>query len=474
MKIPAAAVEILRVAAPTLLDALRLTGPWGAMGAAAGSFALKRWLPPAPDAPDGAPRKATQAEVVAAVADNAGDPDLVYDLQKAEVDLRKFEEENDFRFAELAVEDKKRAGDFQRDAGIARPLFRAGMALILLSLAIMLLTIGGCLALLFGLARLPAGTSPDMAAAVFGLIGQTIGFINGMSGVVVAFYWGGSQGDHSSNTRIADTMQDLARASVEQAGRAPVPLPPPPAPEPEPEEAAPLVPPAPAPPGLLAEVLPELVRPHKHFPDGVAWALAAGGVSVEGAPPQGTPGEPVSVRNAWKRFGPLFAAAARQYQVPVELLPAVALTESRADPSARRAEPRINDASTGIMQTLLRTARHALGRRDLTDDDLLDPATSINAGAAYIAQTRAMHHFDPVKVAVVYNAGSIKRDGGAANRWKMLVYPTGTGRHADTFCAWFADCMRVSAEQGWGRQEGVPSYAACLPAAARAEAPAAT
>lgn len=463
VSVPKVAADLLRVAAPTLAAAL--AGPFAPIAAAAVSAALQAWLGPAVAAdPASEPRKATPAEVTAAIADNADRPELLYDLRHAEIALQKLEAENGFRFAELAVRDKERAGDFQRDTGIARPLFRAGMGLVLMSLLIMLLTIGGCLALLFGLARLPAGTSPDMAAAVFGLIGQTIGFINGMSGVVVAFYWGGSQGDHNNTSRIADTMQDLARASVEQASRlpAPVPVPAPAAPVPEDEE-PPLEAPAPAPPGLLAEVMPELVRPHKHFADGVSWALTAQGVSVEGAPPQGTPGEPVSARNAWRRFGPLFSAAARQYQVPVELLPAVALTESRADPSARRAEPRINDASTGIMQTLLRSARQALGRRDLTDDDLLDPATSINAGAAYIAQTRAMHHFDPVKVAAVYNAGSIKRDGGAANRWKMLVHPTGTGRHIDTFCAWFADAMRVSAEQGWGREEGVPSYVACLP-----------
>ncbi|MBP0573924.1 hypothetical protein J8J27_24820, partial [Mycobacterium tuberculosis] len=46
----------------------------------------------------------------------------------------------------------------------------------------------------------------------------------------------------------------------------------------------------PAPAGLLAEILPQLVQPHRHFPDSVSWALTPRGIAVDGAQAQGTPG----------------------------------------------------------------------------------------------------------------------------------------------------------------------------------------
>ena len=227
-------------------------------------------------------------------------------------------------------------------------------------------------------------------------------------------------------------------------------------------DAAPIQPVKPAPPGLLAEIIPELIKSHRHFPTSVSWALVARGVSVEGAPAKGTAGEPTTVRKIWQRYGSLCAASARKYGVPVELIVATIATESSGDPNARRAEPRIGDESVGLMQTLVRTARGATGRRNLNGDDLLEPATSIDAGTAYIAQQRSDTHFDPPLVAAAYNAGSIRRDDGQANRWKLHCHPRGTGQHIDRFVAWFSDCMRVSGAERWARDENIPSFAAAF------------
>jgi soluble lytic murein transglycosylase-like protein len=122
------------------------------------------------------------------------------------------------------------------------------------------------------------------------------------------------------------------------------------------------------------------------------------------------------------------------------------------------------------MQTLVSTARQALGRRELTGEDLLDPALSIQAGTAYIAQQRFSTRFDPPLVAAAYNAGSLRRDDSPSNRWKLLCFPVGTGQYVDRYVAWFGDCMRVSAAEGWGKQEGVPSFAECFASAVRAKA----
>ena len=252
-------------------------------------------------------------------------------------------------------------------------------------------------------------------------------------------------------------------------GPGPAPVPPPAPEPPEPPQPAPPgprlpVPVVPAPSGLLAEVMPGLVVPHRHFPEGVSWALTPGGLAVDGGQPERTPGEPATVRKVWSRYGDHILSSAKRYGVPVELIVATICTESRGDPSAHREEPQIGDASTGLMQTLLGTAREALGRPSLRQDDLMDPATSIDAGTAYIAQQRGSTRFDPPLVAAAYNAGSVRKDTGEANRWKLRCYPIGTGRHVDTFVAWLGDAMVVAAQDGWGAGDAaVPSFAACIP-----------
>ena len=203
-----------------------------------------------------------------------------------------------------------------------------------------------------------------------------------------------------------------------------------------------------------------MIKPHRHFEDGVSWALTSRGIAVDEAPAKGTPGEPKTVRDIWDKFGKLCAASARKFGVPVELIVATIATESSGNPSARRAEPQIGDESVGLMQTLVRTAREATGRRNLAGDDLLDPAVSIDAGTAYIAKQRTVTHFDPPLVAAAYNAGSLKRDGGS-NRWRLRCFPLGTGAHIDRFTAWFSDAMRVAAEDNWAG-DGTPSFAAAF------------
>jgi hypothetical protein len=213
---------------------------------------------------------------------------------------------------------------------------------------------------------------------------------------------------------------------------------------------------------ILVGVMPQLTATHRHFPGSVSWALTAEGVAVDGGPARGTPGEPTTVRGIWRRFGPQVAAASAKYGVPVELIVATIATESGGNPSARRMEPQINDQSVGLMQTLVSTARSALHRKSLQANDLLDPATSIEAGTAYIAQQRHSTHFDPPLVAAAYNAGSLRRDAAEANRWQLHCFPRHTGRHVDHFVGWFNDCMLVAAAEAWGTDAGAPSFAAEL------------
>ncbi len=335
---------------------------------------------------------------------------------------------------------------------------------------------------------------------VIQIINICIGALAAAFATVISFWLGSSQSSRSKDVLVADLQEQSARNQERQAkdnvemarmivGGGTAPAEPPAVPR-QPADAAgqggaaastpqqdaqgrtPPVKPAPA--GLVREILPELTHPHRHFPNSVAWALTAGGVAIDGAAAKGTPGAPTTVRSIWEKFGPLCAAASQQFGVPVELIVATIATESGGDPRARRPEPQIDDVSVGLMQTLVRTARSAIGRPNLTADDLLDPRLSIEAGAAYIASQRASTHFDPPLVAAAYNAGSLKPDNADANRWKLHCFPRGTGAHIDKFVAWFADAMNVSDDDDWSAPSGCPSFAAVLRGAEGAAAPADT
>lgn len=474
MVIPEIVKTILRSTAPTLLTGLALPQPFNVIASSVVSEVLQKYLPAGQAAAGrlggGTLPTLKPEQVTEIVKDNATDPQFVLALKQAEADLRKYELDAGIRFAEVDAQSRKGAQDFQLAAGISVNVFNAGMWIVWIAIGGMVATVISGLWLAFG------NTAPlkDGAVAAFGLIGTAVGFINGIAASIVSFYWGSSQGSKDSNETIRSTFQNLGTELAKQSAR-PVPA----APSPPPQtlslstEAGTVLPMAfasvtrsepaiPAPPGILSGVIEALVQPHTHFPDGVSWALTTDGIAVDGALAQGTPGEPKTVARIWSRYGDLCAASAKRYGVPVELIVATIAAESGGDPNARRAEPRINDESVGLMQTLVGTARQALGNRTLDGDDLLRPEISIEAGTAYIAQQRGLSHFDPPLVAAAYNAGSLRRDASPGNRWKLLCYPTGTGRHIENWVAFFGDCMRLSAKDGWDAADNVPGFASCL------------
>lgn len=482
MDISAPTKSLIRNTAPTLLTALALPPPFNIIAAAVVSGVMEKYLPldashtqpeisqetPAPQ--DTAIKyQPTPTQIIQAIENNANDPQIILDLRRAEIELKKYETDAGIRFAELELDNVKDSRKFQRDTGISVRVFDAGIKLVITALAGLVIVIVGSLSLLFFPEAIPA-TSANLAIAVFGLIGTAVGFINGIAANVVSFYWGSSQGSKEKSEEIARTVQNLGDGLVKAAANKDASVPQVRSTVGSVQSTAeqlysqeePASPAIPAAPSLLAEVLPELKVPHRYVEGGVSWALTLQGISVEGALPSGTAGEPTTVRNIWTRYGELCSQYAKRYGVPVELIVATIATESGGDQNARRAEPQIKDESVGLMQTLVKTARGALGQRDILAEHLLKPELSIEAGTAYIAQQRGTTHFDPPKVAAAYNAGSLRRDRGDANRWRLLCYPTGTGRHIDRFVAFFADCMHVSAEMDWGKQTDVPSFCSLL------------
>jgi hypothetical protein len=199
-----------------------------------------------------------------------------------------------------------------------------------------------------------------------------------------------------------------------------------------------------------------LATPHS-FAGGVKWALTGQGVSIDGAPPQGTPGEPVTAKRVLGWYGDLLEAVSQEFSVPPALLAAVICTESAAGAmtkaavdNARRQEPGyVSDESTpgrvsiGCCQTLLSTAQEMLGTPGLKASDLTDPRVSIRAAASYLANHARTSGFDPPLVAACYNAGSLYIDSSPANRWKLRCYPAGTGAYIDRFVCWYNDVVGI-------------------------------
>lgn len=195
-----------------------------------------------------------------------------------------------------------------------------------------------------------------------------------------------------------------------------------------------------------------LDRFHAAFPGGVRWRLTQQGIEVEGSGIERTPGQPKTVTKIWESFSSSINKWAEHFQVPCVLIVATIATETRGKPGSVRIEPGyVSDEKTpgrispGLMQTLISTARETLKDHSIDRNWLLIPDNSIQAGSCYIAAQEKVTGYDPPKVACAYNAGSVVKNAGAENRWKMKQFPIGKGDHCDRFVQWFNDAVAVLA-----------------------------
>lgn len=94
-------------------------------------------------------------------------------------------------------------------------------------------------------------------------------------------------------------------------------------------------------------------------------------------------------------------------RVSSALVRAVIGAESGFNPKAYRAEPAIGDASRGLMQLLLKTAR-GLGYQG-TADGLYDPATNIDLGVRFLSELVTAKGGDIQAAISAYNNGNGKR-----------------------------------------------------------------
>ena len=107
----------------------------------------------------------------------------------------------------------------------------------------------------------------------------------------------------------------------------------------------------------------------------------------------------------------------KKYGVEPALIKAHIKQESNWDVNASRYEVNKGDASWGLMQLLLATARQVLNDPNLTTTQLIQPRTNIEAGTKFISQN--LNRWGNMRDAIAaYNAGSprIGKDGQYVNQ----------------------------------------------------------
>jgi len=114
------------------------------------------------------------------------------------------------------------------------------------------------------------------------------------------------------------------------------------------------------------------------------------------------------VYNKEQKYLPLVNEMAKRYNIPSALILAHIKQESGFDPQAYRAEPQINDASYGLMQVLLKTARIFVS--DAEAGQMFDPAFNMNVGTAYIAQNLNRYNGNIQDAIAAYNAGTARKN----------------------------------------------------------------
>lgn len=105
---------------------------------------------------------------------------------------------------------------------------------------------------------------------------------------------------------------------------------------------------------------------------------------------------------------PMINSIAQQYNVPPALILAHMKQESSFNPNAYRAEPAIGDASIGLMQVLLGTARKFVP--EATAEQMYDPTFNTNVGTAYIAENLNRYEGNILDAIAAYNAGTARKN----------------------------------------------------------------
>lgn len=442
MKIPNELFTVLQTVAPTLATAIG--GPLAGAAASVAARALSEYLGGKPT------DKVTADNIIEVLDKNKGDPSLIAKLREIEADLKKYETDYQFRFAELEIKDRQSARTFQQESGIAadvfgfgRKVFYAGsIALILFGVLLLLLS--------FGVFSIPY-ENREFTSIAFNTLSVILTAFITWGGMVLSYYFGSSRESATKTATISEQLVAQGEATAEAIRRTPAPVPvvvPPVTPPPVVVAPAPVNPaPAPAPdPGPMPpEPSPDAVPWQQGPYGGARWKVLPSGVLVEGdSGVARSVGEPVTIRRIWNDYGELIKRNAEKYSVPAEIITMTIATESKGQRSAYLTEPD-GRTSVGLMQILIGTASEVMNR-SITFNDLNDPELNIEAGTRYILKQKPKTWFDPILTAAAYNAGGLypprQQDN---NRFNLRS----TGDHLERAIRWYGDICFVAKQDGW-------------------------
>jgi soluble lytic murein transglycosylase-like protein len=113
---------------------------------------------------------------------------------------------------------------------------------------------------------------------------------------------------------------------------------------------------------------------------------------------------------------PIILEMSQKYNIEPAMIKGIIKTESNWDVNASRFEAHKGDASWGLMQLLLATARAIMNTPDMTTTQLIQPRMNIEAGTKLLAQNWT--RFGNLRDAVAaYNAGTprLGKDGKYVN-----------------------------------------------------------
>jgi len=385
-------------------------------------------------------------QVTKVIEANAGNPAFLADLRDAEQKLKDYEAANNLKFAELAIQDKTRAGEFQIATGLAPGLLTAGMIIVGVAIAAMLGIVIGSILLISGAIAIRPENA-QLAVGVFGLIGAVVGYISGYAGQIVGFYYGSSQGSKDKTDTLTSVLQQqgqqIGQAATAASATADVVAA---HNERVIDKVAAVMTDRPIAPPAGALPAPAAAAGLRQGPfGGVRWRLTSDGIILENeADPERTVGEPVTVRRIWHDFGPIIKAACTANGVPAEIVVTTIAVESSGIIKASLTEPD-GRTSIGLMQTLIGTASEVMGRQ-VTAQELETPEISIEAGTRYIAKNREVTKFDPILVAAAYNAGSLQPPRPEdTNPFRLRS----TGDHLTRTRLFYNDTVATAKAEGW-------------------------
>jgi soluble lytic murein transglycosylase-like protein len=154
---------------------------------------------------------------------------------------------------------------------------------------------------------------------------------------------------------------------------------------------------------------------------------------------------------------PIITEIGNRYGIEPALIKGVIKTESNWDVNASRFEAHKEDASWGLMQVMLSTARKVLNNPNLTTTQLINPKTNIEAGTKILAEN--WNRWGNLSDAIAaYNAGSprLGKDGKYVN--KEYVNKVLSNYETYKKLGTTAGNIAINVEEAVTSKEAIPMY----------------